>query len=88
MANRWKQPDYIPTPMEIEQKCEEIRRRWSERERQRRMRFVSSSGQGPVGANRIESIRAELDQCEAEAVWRSQSGERGVDTVQPQLEIA
>ena len=88
MANRWKQPDYIPTPMEIEQKCEEIRRRWSERERQRRMRFVSSSWRGAAGANRIDELRAELDQCEAEAAWRSQDGERVVDTVQPQLEIA
>jgi hypothetical protein len=42
MANHWKQPDYIPTPKEIEQKCEEIQRRWSERERRRRMLFVAS----------------------------------------------
>jgi hypothetical protein len=42
MANRWKQPDYIPTPREIEQKCEEIQRRWSERERRRRMLFFAS----------------------------------------------
>lgn len=42
MVNRWKQPDYIPTPKEIEQKCEEIQRRWSERERRRRMRIVVS----------------------------------------------
>ena len=45
MKNNWKQPDYLPTPKEIEQKCEEIQRRWSERERRRRMRCVVSDSE-------------------------------------------
>ena len=48
MNNRWKQPDYLPTPKEIELKCDEIRRRWSERERQRRLRFVVSESKYAV----------------------------------------
>ncbi len=42
MHNYWKQPDYTPSPKEIEQKCEEIRRGWSEIERRRRMRFYAA----------------------------------------------
>jgi len=45
MTNHWKQPDYMPTLKEIEQKCEEIQRRWSERERRRRMLFVVTDSQ-------------------------------------------
>jgi hypothetical protein len=40
MFNGWKQPDYVPSPAEIAQKCKEIQRGWSVRERLRRMRFV------------------------------------------------
>jgi hypothetical protein len=80
MANRWKQPEYIPTPMEIEQKCQEIRERWSERERQRRMRFVVCPLRGAAGADRLEQIRAELDQYEWETARRSQRGQRELET--------
>ena len=31
------QPGYLPTPREIVEACTEIRRRWSQAERQRRM---------------------------------------------------
>jgi hypothetical protein len=48
MANRWKQPDYMPTLKEIEQKCEEIQRRWSERERRRRMLLVITDSECAV----------------------------------------
>jgi hypothetical protein len=40
MFNRWKQPDYMPSPAEIAEKCQEIQRGWSIKERLRRMRFV------------------------------------------------
>jgi hypothetical protein len=59
MANHWKQPDYIPTPREIEQKCEEIQRRWSERERRRRMLFVASDSNFAV-ADEPELVEPEL----------------------------
>jgi hypothetical protein len=40
MFDQVKQPAYLPSPEEIERKCEEIRRKWSDHERQRRMLFV------------------------------------------------
>jgi len=36
MTDRANQPSYLPTPEEIERRCEEIRRRWSDEERQHR----------------------------------------------------
>jgi hypothetical protein len=59
MTNRWKQPDYVPTPNEIEQKCEEIQRSWSDRERRRRMLFVWTDSKCAV-ANELEYAETEL----------------------------
>jgi hypothetical protein len=64
MANRWKQPDYIPTPREIEQKCEEIQQRWSERERRRRMLFVATDSNVTVREeSAVELVVPQLREC-------------------------
>jgi hypothetical protein len=41
---RWRQPDYLPTPREIAQKCSEIQKSWSDDERYRRTAYVAAEG--------------------------------------------
>ena len=40
MKNQVDKADYLPTPLEIARRCEEIQRGWSVRERERRLLFV------------------------------------------------
>jgi hypothetical protein len=55
MGYRWRRPEYLPTPAEIEKKCREIQRRWSARERDRRMRCVSPAS-GCAAAGDVEKL--------------------------------
>ncbi len=62
MFNCWKQPEYIPSLQEIEEKCEEIRRGWSENERRRRMRFYATNSE--YAQTRLAHETAEIVEIE------------------------
>ena len=40
MTDEMKRSAYLPTPEEIERKCREIRSHWTEKEQERRARFI------------------------------------------------
>ena len=41
MTDRVNQPSFLPTPEEIAEKCEEIRQKWSDKEREVRAQVVA-----------------------------------------------
>jgi len=57
MGYRWRRPEYLPTPAEIEKKCLEIQRGWTPQERDRRVRCAT-----PVVAC-IAEDRLETSDC-------------------------
>ena len=45
MTDQANQPSFLPTPEEIAQKCAEIRRQWSEKERELRTQFIAGESE-------------------------------------------
>ena len=48
MTHQKRQSVYLPTPEEIERKCEEIRSQWDESEREDRAGYVAEESELPV----------------------------------------
>lgn len=45
MSDQVNQPSFLPTPEEIAEKCEEIRQKWSDRERVLRTQVVAEKSE-------------------------------------------
>jgi hypothetical protein len=58
MINNWLKPAYLPTPDEIERECEAIQQCWSERERLRRLLYVTSDAKD-YASNEVDMVETE-----------------------------